>query len=169
MRLRLATVLAAAVLLAGCAVFFDPTTLPPGTPAATLTERLGPPTGEFALPDGGRRLEFARGPFGKQTWMADVDARGSLVVVNQVLVEKRFNLIRAGMTREEVRLAIGRPSETSVLTWQPQDVWSYRYDSPFCQWFQVGISPQGRVIDTGYYPDPLCDDKEITMLFRHRR
>jgi hypothetical protein len=38
------------------------------------------PTGEYPLPGGGTRLEFARGAHGKQTYMLDFDAAGSLVL-----------------------------------------------------------------------------------------
>ena len=162
--------LAAALLLAGCAV--NPARLAPGTPAATVLAALGPPTGEYTLPGGGRRLEYATGPFGKRTWMLDLDAGGALVSATQVLTEQRFNQVRAGMTRDELRRELGRPSATSMAGWHElQIVWSYRYETMFCQWFQVGIDPQkGTVIDSGYYPDPICDDPQFdNALFRHRR
>jgi hypothetical protein len=163
------TLSAAALLLAGCAA--NPAKIAPGTPAASAIGTLGTPTGEYALPGGGRRLEYATGPFGKQTWMLDFDAAGGLVASNQVLNEKRFNQIRAGMPRDELRRELGRPTATSMVGWhQLQIVWSYRYDSPFCQWFQVGIDPQkGTVVDSGYYPDPICDDPQFeSFLFRRR-
>lgn len=155
-------------LLAGCAA--NPAKIAPGTPAEAVRGTLGVPTGEYPLPDGGRRLEYATGPFGKQTWMLDFDAAGALVASNQVLTEKRFNQIRAGLPRDELRRELGRPSATGVVGWQHQIVWSYRYDSPFCQWFQVGIDAQkGTVVDSGYYPDPICDDPQFeSFLFRRR-
>lgn len=107
---------------------------------------------------GGRRLEFARGPFGKHTYMLDFDAQGRLVRWEQVLVEARFNAIRSGMDAAEVRAQLGRASDQYVVGWhEKQTVWAYRYETPFCQWFQVGLNPQGKVVDTAYGPDPLCD------------
>lgn len=150
------TLLAAAALTAGCA-FMSPERIPAGTPATDLQSRFGPPTGEYTLPGGGKRLEYARGPYGKQTWMFDLDAGGRLAKTSQVLTEANFNTIRRGMGRDEVLAAIGHPGETSRIGWQDQTVWSYRYESPFCQWFQVGIGPAGQVVDSGYAPDPLCD------------
>jgi len=168
---RLATVVFAsawAAVLAGCAA--NPARIAPGTSADAVRGTLGVPTGEYLLPDGGRRLEYARGPFGRQTWMLDFDARGALASTTQVLTEQRFNQIRAGLPSDDLRRTLGRPSATSVVGWQNQIVWSYRYDSPFCQWFQVGIDPQKRtVVDTGYYPDPICDDPEVTTGLFHRR
>jgi hypothetical protein len=141
----------------GCA-FLSPASLPAGASVGEATKALGKPTGEYTLPTGGKRLEFARGPYGKHTWMLDFDAGGALKTTTQVLTEPNFNAVRAGMGRDDVLLAIGRPSETSRLVYQHQTVWSYRYESPFCQWFQVGIDERGRVADSGYYPDPLCED-----------
>jgi len=153
------TLLAALAGLAatGCA-FLNPAALPAGASVGEATKTLGKPTGEYALPSGGKRLEFARGPYGKHTWMLDFDASGVLKTTTQVLTEPQFNAVRAGMSRDELLFAIGRPSETSRLAFQHQTVWSYRYESPFCQWFQVGIDEGGKVADSGYYPDPLCED-----------
>lgn len=148
--------LAATVLVAGCA-FTNPAAIPAGTPSTDLTSRLGPPTGEYTMAGGGRRLEYARGPYGKQTWMFDLDTAGRLQRSSQVLTESNFNAIRRGMGRDEVLAAIGRPGETSRIAWQNQTVWSYRYETPFCQWFQIGLDPAGRVVDSGYGPDPLCE------------
>lgn len=164
----LTTATLAALLVAGCAS--DPARLAPGTPQDSVRASLGPPTGLYALPGGGQRLEYATGPYGKRTWMLDFDAAGLLQSAQQVLTEQRFNRIRAGMTREELRRELGRPSSTGVVGWQHQQVWSYRYESMFCQWFQVGIDPlQGTVVDSGYYPDPVCDDEQVdSLLFRRR-
>jgi hypothetical protein len=145
---------------AGCALF-DPAALPPGASIGEATRTLGEPTGEYTLPSGGKRLEFARGPFGKHTWMLDFDASGALKTTTQVLTEANFNAVRAGMSRDEVLLAIGRPSQAWPLAFQRQTVWSYRYESPFCQWFQIGIDERGKVADSGYYPDPFCEDNTI--------
>ncbi|MBX3606385.1 MAG: hypothetical protein KF788_13985 [Piscinibacter sp.] len=163
----IALALGLAVGMAGCAT--DPTRLAPGSSADSVRATLGPPTAEYPLPDGGRRLEYARGPMGKHTWMLDFDARGALLGTQQVLTEKQFNAIRAGISQDELRRTLGSPSERSVIGWQNQVVWSYRYDSLFCQWFQVGINPQGQVVDTGYYPDPICDKDQLTSLFLPRR
>ena len=70
---------------------------------------------------------------------------------------------------DEVLRTIGRPSNVGYVGWhKTQTVWSYRYASPFCQWFQVGLSEAGVVEDTGYGPDPICDDvdKPLHGIFR---
>lgn len=160
-----------ASLLAGCVNMSSPTILAPGASAEAIRARLGEPTGRYAGTDGGQRLEYARGPYGRQTWMLDVDAQGRLLKATQVLTESTFATIKAGMTRDEVLKLIGRPGNVGYVGWQKQTVWNYRYDSPFCQWFQVGLSPAGVVQDTGFGPDPLCDDVDTPLLggiLRHR-
>ncbi len=145
-----------ALLLGGCATAWrDPPT--PGAPLADVVARLGPPTGEHALPGGGRRLEYATGPFGKHTWMADFDATGRLVRFEDVLNEAEFGRIEAGMTREQVLQRLGRPARIWAVRYHDQTVWSYRYDNVSCQLFHVGLTPQGVVEDTSYGADPLCE------------
>jgi len=119
--------------------------------------RLGSPTGEFPTQAGGRRLEFARGPFGKQTHMLDVDASGRVVRFEQVLDERHFAAIEPGITTGELRFRIGRPGRVWAVRYHDQTVWSYRYENTFCQLFHVGITPAGFVEDTSFGPDPRCE------------
>ena len=53
-----ATWLAAAAWLAGCASL-QPPQATPGQTEAEVVARLGPPTGRYTLPAGGQRLEYA--------------------------------------------------------------------------------------------------------------
>jgi hypothetical protein len=115
------------------------------------------PTGEYPLAVGGRRLEYAGGTFGRQTFMFDFDANGRLLRAEQVLTERRFNAIQAGMTSAEVLEQIGKPSTTFTVRREPQTTWGYRFENPFCQWFMVGLDRDGRVGEAAYGPDPLCD------------
>ena len=62
-------------LAAGCASY-GPSSLRVGQSADEATRQMGVPTARYARTDGGSRLEFARGPFGKHTYMVDVDADG---------------------------------------------------------------------------------------------
>ena len=164
-----AVVVAAAIAAgAGCATY-GPGAFAPGAPRVEVVNRMGAPTADIDLrarprvegapasPAAVRRLEYARGPAGKHTYFVDFDAQDRLIGWVQVLTEDRFNAVRAGMSADDVRARLGRPSETRELRWQSQRVWSYRYVSPFCQWFQVGIR-DGRVVDTAYGPDPACLD-----------
>jgi hypothetical protein len=159
-RHRPAAWLAAVLLLAACAAINGPQ-FPPGTPIDTVRAGKGAPTEEHALAGGGRRLEYSGGTYGRFTYMFDFDASGRLVNADQVRDEAHFNAIRAGMTEAEVLERIGQPATTWNIQWQRQTVWSYRYDTPFCQWFMVGVGKDGRVADTAYGPDPLCSRENI--------
>jgi len=146
----------ASAALAGCASSYSPQALQDGTSADQVIAAMGKPTARY--PRGsGERIEYARGPYGKHTYMLDFDAQGRLSGWQQVLSEPVFDDIRAGMTRDELLMRIGHPSQSQTLAHQQRVLWSYRYDTPFCQWFQVGLDPKDRVVDTGYGPDPRCD------------
>lgn len=123
---------------------------------------MGPPTAVHPLAgaDGARRLEYARGPAGKHTWFLDFDRQDRLLRSQQVLTELQFGTIRAGMSSDEVRSRLGRPAQVWALPLQKQQVWSYRFESPFCRWFMVGVGRDGRVADTSYGPDPACTPLE---------
>lgn len=145
-----------ACLLSAC-VSYSPRSLEPGASVQAIAQAMGPPTSDSVLPDGGHRLEYARGPYGKHTYMLEIDAHGQLLRWDQVLTEPHFNAIQAGMSSTEVLAQIGHASEQRYIGWQNQTVWAYRYETQFCQWFQVGLDPQGKVVDTSYGVDPLCD------------
>lgn len=151
----IAPALLASALVAGCASY-GPPSVQPGQSLDAVVAQLGEPTGRYALPDGTTRFEYARGPFGKHTWMVDVDASGRVTGWKQVLTEGNFNAVQPGMTQDELLARLGRPSERQPGGWQGGQVWSYRYDAVFCQWFQVSVE-EGRVRDAAYAPDPLCD------------
>jgi hypothetical protein len=158
-RLVLAAVLSLAA--AGC-VSYGPRSLAPGATIEATRQSLGAPTAETAQPDGGRRLEYARGPFGRHTYMLDFDSTGHLQRWRQVLNEANFNAIQPGMDATEVLALIGHSHEHRIvgIAERRQTVWAYRYETPFCQWFQVGIDARGKVMDTSYGPDPLCEGRD---------
>ena len=142
--------------LAGCASY-GPDSLPARASIADATAKLGKPSGEYSLPGGGRRLEFARGPFGLHTFMLDFDASGVLVQSTQVLFEENFATIKNGMKSDDVLVALGHPAHEFRVWSGQQTIWAYRFDSPQCLWFMVGLSPQGQVASTSYGPDPRCE------------
>ena len=150
----------AGLVLGGCATF-GPAGLQPGTTSAEARRANGTPTGEYALPDGGRRLEFARGSSGKETWMLDFDAKGALVMSEQVRTQANFDNIVRGMSADEVRMRLGRPSHVFGAGWQEHiHVWSYRFPQGDCFWFQVSIRDANQqVSEAGMGLDPACDGR----------
>jgi hypothetical protein len=146
------------LLLAGCAGY-SPGDIRNGASEAELRARMGEPTGREALPGGGARIEYARGPMGKHTYMVELDASGQVRGWEQVLTEANFESIAPGAPQADVRRKLGRPSETRVGWRGVGEVWSYRYESLFCRWFQVWLF-DGRVREAAYAMDPMCDRAE---------
>jgi hypothetical protein len=87
---------------------------------------------------------------GVHTWFVYLDASGRAIRSEQVLTEQNFNQISPVMSQEEVRQRLGRPGEVQGLARSRGVVWSYRYENPFCQWFQVELSQERQVRSTGY-------------------
>jgi hypothetical protein len=145
----------AALAGAGCASY-GPSGLAPGASVADIIARMGQPTGEYRNPDGTRRLEYARGPAGRHTYMLDLDADGRLRTATQVLDDAHFARIVPGMPREELLREIGRPAEIMPIAWQHVQLYNYRYENPFCLFFQVDVDAAGKVRDAGNGPDPTC-------------
>ena len=158
-----ALVLAAA--LSGCAVAPPG----PGTPRAQVLLAWGEPSAEHALPGGGQRLEYASGPYGRTTWMVDLDASGRVLQARQVLNETEFQAVMStpNLRRAEVLQRLGAPGEVRRFggAWGTNTglIWSWRYPTHDCLWFEVTLADDGRVTGGGYGPDPRCDspaDKE---------
>ncbi len=152
---RLVVTLAAA--LAGCAGY-SPGNLRVHATDAELRARMGEPTGRNVLPNGSSQVEYARGPMGKHTYMIELDAAGRVQGWQQVLTEANFEAVAIAAPQAHVRRQLGTPSETRVGWRGVGEVWSYRYESLFCRWFQVWLV-QGQVREASYAVDPACDDR----------
>jgi hypothetical protein len=149
---------AATLVLVSACTSYSPSGLAPGSTEAAAIKDMGPPNGQSPLPDGGKRLEFARGPLGYHTYMLDFDAQGRLLRSEQVLTEENFAKIQPGMDQAELLALLGHPSEVYGYSRpEPRDAWSYRYWNPSCLWFQVGMTRQGKVADSAYGTDPICE------------
>ncbi len=143
--------------LAGCAMLPPPPQ--PGTPRAQVLGAWGPPTAHHALPDGRDRLEYASGPYGRTTWMVDLDSQGRVIQARQVLNEAEFEAVMAtpGLRRAGVLQRLGAPGERRPLGWLGGEIWSWRYPTNDCLWFEISLATDGRVTGAGYAVDPRCD------------
>lgn len=150
--------LAALALVAGLAACagYSPGRDLLGADQARVTQSMGQPT--LVLPrEGGQRLVYARGPQGFHTYFVDLDPSGRVVHWEQRLTDPVFNQITPGMREAEVVALIGPSFEVSNLARHRGKVWSYRYDNPFCLWFQVELAQDGTVRSAGRQMRPECD------------
>ncbi|MBS0445937.1 MAG: hypothetical protein JSR59_08310 [Proteobacteria bacterium] len=149
--------IAVAAGLAGCATT-GPGAAAPGMTMDEAQHAYGPPTGTYHFRDGGTRFEYATTPLGRVTYMLDFDAAGRLVRSRQVLTEADFAEIKPGMSKEDVRLRLGPPTEYLRIPRQHLVVWNWRYAGADCTWFQASIGDDdGKVSQASLSPDPICD------------
>lgn len=152
-------------LLQACSSYSPPDELA-GISRDALVARMGQSDLERAT-DTGTRLEFPRGPLGKHTWFVYFDAHGQAIRAEQVLTEQNFRRVQAGMAQEDVRRLLGRPSQVRGLARERGEVWSYRYENSFCNWFQVELSLQHEVRSAGYGTAPECEVNDGSLFRLH--
>ena len=79
---RLPRALAGIALLAAAACgTYRPQDIKPGMSEAEAAALIGRPTGRYPGPNGQTRVEFATGPYGRVTWMVDVDPSGKVLSI----------------------------------------------------------------------------------------
>ena len=149
------------LVLAGCASY-QPDQLRTGMTEPEVTQTLGLKlTNRYPGPNGQTRLEYATGPFGRLTWMVDLDARGRAIGWTQVMNETSFRSVQieaSGKDQQWLQYTLGRPADVIQLGWLGGSVWSYRYPTNDCLWFQVTLNKDGTLRDGGGYGiDPRCD------------
>ncbi|MBC7938637.1 MAG: hypothetical protein H7Z19_02550 [Chitinophagaceae bacterium] len=134
----------------------------PGQSRAEVVREWGTPSASYTLPPpaGSTRLEYATGPFGRTTWMVDLDAAGRVQRAMQVLTDGNLMGLQQrlpGMPREQLLREIGTPGDRRSGGRQGGEIWSWRYATNECLWFRVSIGDDGLSRDGGFYPDPVCD------------
>jgi hypothetical protein len=154
-RLQALPMFLAVALAVGCA------TPPPqpGTERAEVLRTWGPPTATYALAAGAQRLEYATGPYGRTTWMIELDAGGRVTRARQVLNEAEFLAVQSApeLRREDLLRWLGTPGERKSGGRAGGQVWSWRYPTNDCLWFQSSVADDGRVTGSAYNIDPTCD------------
>lgn len=154
---RVAAALSLAVLVAACAM----PTVGAGEARESVLARWGQPTARYAMAAGAERLEYASGPYGRTTWMIDIDVGGRVTAASQVLNEAHFADFQGrapGMSRSALLRELGRPGEVKGAGLMGGELWSWRYPTNDCLWFQVAIDTDiDKVRAAGYGIDPRCD------------
>ena len=107
LRRLLAPIVAAALLLAGCATP-GPSLL--GADAATVMAKQGTPAEKHPLPGGGERWIYPLGGLQQYVWAVDFDPAGRVAQVQQVRTAANFARVRVGVdTEADVRRDFGAP------------------------------------------------------------
>jgi hypothetical protein len=94
--------------------------------------------------------------------MVDLDASGKVIdAPEQVLNERHLNWIQQNARNRDSKWLLyhlGRPGEVMRLGWIGGQVWSWRYPTFDCLWFQVTVNNDGSLRYAGGYGiDPRCD------------
>jgi len=150
-----AMLLTSAVLVGGCAGY-GPTNDFIGLTRGETLARLGPPNPVPANIDSAPRLDFPRGPAGKHTYAVYFNEQGVVSGYRQLLTDENFAKITAGMDESDVVDLIGVSQNTFGLARGRGYVWSYRYVTPHCHWFQVEFTAEKKVRSAGYGLPPEC-------------
>lgn len=152
---RLVTLGCLSALLAACA-------LPqpkPGEDRDQVVASWGPPTAVYLLPGNIERMEYASGPYGRTTWMVDISPDRHVIGSFQALSEARFLAVQStpNLTRKQLLEMLGTPGERRSGGYQGGQVWSWRYPTNDCLWFQASVADDGVVTGPSYGIDPRCD------------
>jgi hypothetical protein len=144
-----------AALLSAC-VSAPAAKLSPGQTEADMLAVMGQPTNRYAMAGGVQRVEYAKGPNGKVTWMIDLDTSGRVKSVEQVLTPQHFSRVRNGMSTQDLLHLLGRPSD-KAREFRGRESWSWRYENNDCLWARVTVA-DGRVIGgASMMFDPQCE------------
>jgi outer membrane protein assembly factor BamE (lipoprotein component of BamABCDE complex) len=88
---------------------------------------MGQPDTVWDEADGGRTLEYPKGPEGPRTWMFAIDRDGRLAGYTQVLTDENFARVRVGMSHQQVRRMLGRPRSVVQFGRKNEEVWDWLY------------------------------------------
>lgn len=88
---------------------------------------MGQPDTVWEEEDGGRSLEYPKGPMGHRTWVFVIGKDGKLRDYRQVLTEENFAGIKPGMSKDAVRRILGRPRTVVQFKLKNEEVWDWLY------------------------------------------
>jgi hypothetical protein len=120
---------------------------------------MGKPAQDVQLTEGSR-LVYPRGPYGRHTYFVDLNSQGLVTRWEQVLAEENFKRIQPNQTKAAVEALIGPSFIKTQLARNRGEVWAYRFETPFCIWFEIEFSAQYAVRSAryGFPPECLRDD-----------
>ena len=157
--IRLISSALAALALAGCATVGIVGLKPGQSTESDVRRALGEPARTFAQSDGSRELVYPMGPAGMQTFMARISSSGTLVALDQALVDERFRQIRPGTTTaDEIERLIGPPWRKIAFPNKGQVAWDYVYRDTWDYVVDLSVMIDGRgiVAETVQRSTPRC-------------
>jgi outer membrane protein assembly factor BamE (lipoprotein component of BamABCDE complex) len=118
---------------------------------------MGQPDTVWEEENGGRTLEYPKGPMGPRTWMFTIGNDGKLIAYKQVLTEQNFANIKPGISKDEVRRMLGKPRSIVQFKLKNEEVWDWKYlqSASGTRLFNVHFDiDTGRVTQTSASDDP---------------
>ncbi len=142
-----------------------------GQDVSIVIDKLGQPAEIYPLPTGGKRLLWTSQPYGSFATAAEIDAKGKVISVKQVLANEEFAQAKIGSwTKQDVRAHFGKPAETTYFSRMQREAWSYRYqENPiYYMLYHFYFDTNGVLRSTQKTIDPLHDPASNQIFLRKR-
>ena len=154
--MRKPLLVAASILLAGCASYDGRGLIPGQSTEAQVESLMGPSADRRSGPDGDAYRYYPRSPYGRVTYVARFDRDGKLKSVEQRLTEKTFSAVKPNVTTaDELRFLLGPPSRIQKFPRMERDIWEYPWRGNSVELvFVVKLSPDGVVREVESIDDP---------------
>jgi hypothetical protein len=130
------------------------------TTEAQIRDQMGEPETTRTYTNGSKRLEYPRGPAGTTTYFVDIDPDGRFVAVTQVLTAENIAKIRPGMTQDEVRRILGKPTTIAFYRLKQETVWSWH-------WEEGGVT-RDAMFNAHFGPDGIVSTTSRSDILRGR-
>ena len=124
---RLVAALIMVMTMFGCDYFAQKDLRPGESTADDVRRRMGKPETVWEEAGGAQVLEYVRGPQGHQTWMVEIGPDGRYRGMRNVLANEHFVKVQPGMSRDDVRRLLGKPTETAFFKLKKEEVWSWKH------------------------------------------
>jgi hypothetical protein len=117
------------LLLGGCAAYSGQGLKSGEDRIENVLHIMGQPSMRWQNPDGSTQLAYPRGPMGFQTYMVNIGSDGKLRKIENVMDEKNFTRVQAGMTKDEVLYILGPSFQGWIAYFKARDelAWEWRY------------------------------------------
>ncbi len=144
------------IMTTGCDWIAQKSLQPGVSTEADVRKLMGQPELVWEENNGERVLEYPRSPMGTETYMVTIGSDGKYRSMVNVLVREQFVKVKAGMSRDDVRRLLGRPTDIVYFQLKEQEVWSYKHMGEMSDKdnFHVHFDGSGRVVNTSTTRDP---------------